>query len=41
MESFPASLKCAMLEQYAQKIGSFDKENYRPASILPLLLKVY
>ena len=30
-----------MLEQYTQNIGSFDKKNYIPVSILPLLLKFY
>ena len=30
-----------MLDQYTKKVDPFDKKNYRPVSILPLLLKVY
>ena len=30
-----------MLDQYTKKVDPFDKKNYRPVSILPLLSKVY
>ena len=30
-----------MLEQYTKKEYPFDKKNYRPVRILPLLSKVY
>ena len=39
--SFPDSLKCANPIRIYKKGGRFDKNNYRPVSILPLLLKVY
>ena len=38
---FPGSLKRANITPVHKKNGPLDKENYRPASILPLLSKVY
>ena len=38
---FPNSLKCANVRPVYKKVDPFDKKNYRPASILPLLLKAY
>ena len=37
----PNSLKCANVRPIYKKVDPFDKKNYRPASILPLLLKAY
>ena len=39
--SFPDSLKCANVRPIYRKVDHFDKRNYRPVSILPLLSKVY
>ena len=39
--SFPDSLKCANVRPIYKKEDPFDKKNYRPVSILPLLSKVY
>ena len=39
--SFPNSLKCANVRPVYKKVDYFDKSNYRPVSILPLLSKVY
>ena len=41
MGSFPDSLKCANARPIYKKVDPFDKKNYRPVSILPLLSKVY
>ena len=38
---FPDSLKLANVAPVFKKVDSLDKSNYRPVSILPLLLKVY
>ena len=38
---FPYSLKCANVRPIYKKDHPFDKKNYRPVSILPLLSKVY
>ena len=38
---FPGSLKLGNLTPTSKKDNPFDKSNYRPISILPLLLKVY
>ena len=38
---FPVSLKCANIRPVYKKVDPFDKKNYRPVSILPLLSKVY
>ena len=38
--SFSDSLKCANVRPIYKKEDPFDKENYRPMSILPLLSKV-
>ena len=40
-EMFPVSLKCANIRPVYKKVDPFDKKNYRPVSILPLLSKVY
>ena len=40
-ESFPDSLKVANVRPIYKKVDPFDKKNYRPVSILPLLSKVY
>ena len=37
---FPNNVKCANVRPIYKKVDSFDKKNYRPVSILPLLLKV-
>ena len=39
--SFPDSLKCANVRPIYKKAYHFDRKNYRPVSILPLLSKVY
>ena len=39
--SFPDSLKCANVRPTYKKADPFDKNNYTPLSILPLLSKVY
>ena len=39
--SFPNSLKYANVRSKYKKVDRFHKNNYRPVSILPLLLKVY
>ena len=39
--SFPNSLKCSNATPIYKEVDLFDKRNYRPVSILPLLLKVY
>ena len=39
--SFPNSLKYANFRLIYKKVDPFHKKNYRPVSILPLLLKVY
>ena len=39
--SFPDSLKCANARPIYKKVDPFDKKNYRPVSILPLLSKIY
>ena len=39
--SFPDSLECANVRSLYKKEEPFDKKNYRPVSILPLLSKVY
>ena len=41
MGSFPDSLKCANARPIYKKVDPFDKKNYRPVSILPLLSKIY
>ena len=41
MGSFHDSLKCANVRPIYNKEDPFDKKNYRPVSILPLLSKVY
>ena len=38
---FPDSLKLVNVAPVVKKEDSFDKSNYRPVSILPLLSKVY
>ena len=38
---FVDSLKCANVRPIYKKVDPFDKKNYRPVSILPLLSKVY
>ena len=40
-ESFPDSLNVANVRPIYKKVDPFDKKNYRPVSILPLLSKVY
>ena len=40
MGSFPDSLKCANARPIYKKVDPFDKKNYRPVSILPLLSRV-
>ena len=40
-EYFPDSLKLVNVAPVFKKEDSFDKSNYRPVSILPLLSKVY
>ena len=37
--SFPYSLKCANVRPIYKKVNSFDKKNYNPVSISPLLSK--
>ena len=39
--SLPDNLKCANVRPMYKKDDPFDKKNYRPVSILPLLSKVY
>ena len=39
--SFPDSLKCANVRPIYKKDDPFDKKNYRPVNILPLLSKIY
>ena len=39
--SSPDSLKCTNVRPICKKDDPFDKKNYRPVSILPLLSKVY
>ena len=39
--SFPNSLKYANFRLIYKKVDPFHEKNYRPVSILPLLLKVY
>ena len=39
--SIPDSLKCANVRAIYKKDDPFDKKNYRPVSILPLLSKVH
>ena len=39
--SFPDSLKCTNVSPIYKKEDPFDKKNYKPVSILPLLSKVY
>ena len=39
--TFPNSLKCANVRPIYTKEDPFDKKNYRPLGILPLLSKVY
>ena len=39
--SFPDSLTCANVRPIYKKEDTFDKRNYRPVCILPLLSKVY
>ena len=41
MGSFPDSLKCANIRSIYKKEDPFDKKNYRPVSISPLLSNVY
>ena len=41
MGSFPDSLKCANIRSIYKKEDPFDKKNYRPVSISPLLWNVY
>ena len=38
---FPDSLKLANVKPFHKKDEPTDKENYRPASILPLLSKIF
>ena len=38
---FSHSLKCASVRPTCKKVDPFDKTNYRPVSILPLLSKAY
>ena len=38
---FPNSLKYANVRSIYKNVDPFHKKNYRPVSILPLLLKVY
>ena len=41
MGSFPDSLKCANARPIYKKVDPFDKKNYRPVGVLPLLSKVH
>ena len=41
MGSFSDSLKCANIRSIYKKEDPFDKKNYRPVSISPLLSNVY
>ena len=41
MESFPDSLKYSNVRPIHKKVDPYDKKNYRPVSILPLLSNVY
>ena len=38
---FPDSLKCANVRLIYKIVDPFDKKNYRPVSILPLLSKAH
>ena len=38
---FHESRKCVNVRPIRKKVNPFDKNNYRPVSILPLLSKVY
>ena len=40
-EPFPDSMKCANVRPIYKIEDPFDKKNYRPVNILPLLSKVY
>ena len=39
--SFPNSLKCVSVRPIYKRVDPFDKKNYRPVGILPLLSKAY
>lgn len=38
---FPDSVRCAGVIPIHKKVDLFDKKNYRPVSVLPLVSKVY